>query len=340
MGSIIFPKVGAAMLKNPRRLLGVASAMDNNLMAVVPMLGDPRFWLYALSMVDLGEISGSGPIPYVNEGQIRELRIPFPSLETQRCIADFLDAETARVDWLIQLRTRQIALVGERCGSALDHEFRNPNYRRTRLKYLLEMKPRYGVLVPVFVDEGVNFIRVNDLIDLNARTQSLSRIPTGLSSQYSRTVTRSGDVLLSVVGEMRRVAIIRPALAGANVARAVALLRVNRGVAPELIASWLATPDFLRQSADATGSDTAQPTLGMEDLANFTLSWPDSPQEQKRLLDVTTHIQNFQNEFERVMRKQQRLLAERRQALITAAVTGQFDVSTASGRNVTDGITV
>ncbi|WGP13716.1 hypothetical protein [Streptomyces sp. SH5] len=33
-----------------------------------------------------------------------------------------------------------------------------------------------------------------------------------------------------------------------------------------------------------------------------------------------------------------RLLAERRQALITAAVTGQFDVSTASGRNVTDGV--
>jgi type I restriction enzyme S subunit len=32
------------------------------------------------------------------------------------------------------------------------------------------------------------------------------------------------------------------------------------------------------------------------------------------------------------------LLKERRQALITAAVTGQFDVSTASGRNVTDGV--
>jgi type I restriction enzyme S subunit len=34
----------------------------------------------------------------------------------------------------------------------------------------------------------------------------------------------------------------------------------------------------------------------------------------------------------------QKRLSERRQALITAAVTGQFDVSTASGRNVTDGV--
>jgi type I restriction enzyme S subunit len=34
------------------------------------------------------------------------------------------------------------------------------------------------------------------------------------------------------------------------------------------------------------------------------------------------------------------LQAERRQALITAAVTGQFDVSTASGRNVIEGVAV
>ena len=39
------------------------------------------------------------------------------------------------------------------------------------------------------------------------------------------------------------------------------------------------------------------------------------------------------------MRQQLALLRERRQALITAAVTGQFDVSTASGRNVTEGVT-
>ncbi|RDD89791.1 hypothetical protein DVZ84_07040 [Streptomyces parvulus] len=43
---------------------------------------------------------------------------------------------------------------------------------------------------------------------------------------------------------------------------------------------------------------------------------------------------------QRLFRQRQlALLAERRQALITAAVTGQFDVTTASGRNVTDGVT-
>lgn len=39
-----------------------------------------------------------------------------------------------------------------------------------------------------------------------------------------------------------------------------------------------------------------------------------------------------------VIERSAALAAERRQALITAAVTGQFDVSSASGRGVTDGV--
>ncbi len=35
-----------------------------------------------------------------------------------------------------------------------------------------------------------------------------------------------------------------------------------------------------------------------------------------------------------------KLLDERRISLVTAAVTGKFDVSTASGRNVTTGISI
>jgi type I restriction enzyme S subunit len=40
------------------------------------------------------------------------------------------------------------------------------------------------------------------------------------------------------------------------------------------------------------------------------------------------------------MTRQAGLPNERRQALITAAVTGQFDVSTAGGRSVTEGAAV
>ncbi|WP_324614063.1 restriction endonuclease subunit S [Streptomyces sp. NRRL F-5122] len=269
---------------------------------------------------------------------LESIRIPLPPLEEQRRIADFLDAETARIDRLTHLRSRQAKLLEERLGLALDNAFENVAYEPTRLKHLLAVKPRYGVLVPQFSDSGVRFIRVNDLLDLAGRADSLAKIPDELSSQYARTVTRPGDVLLSVVGTMGRSAVVPPQLAGANVARAVASLRTRQGVSPELLATWLTTPSFLRQASDVTGSDTAQPTLGMEDLSNFRLSWPVDERGRDELLLITSTIRRHQRELTRVLEAQRRVLAERRQALIAAAVTGQFDVSTASGRTVTDGV--
>jgi type I restriction enzyme S subunit len=53
-----------------------------------------------------------------------------------------------------------------------------------------------------------------------------------------------------------------------------------------------------------------------------------------QLQSQVSQVERLQGELSR----QRALIAERRQALITAAVTGQFDVSTASGRNVTDGV--
>ncbi|MEU5594508.1 restriction endonuclease subunit S [Streptomyces sp. NPDC020298] len=265
--------------------------------------------------------------------------LPAPPLEEQRRIADFLDAETTRIDRLTQLRSRQAGLLEERFTLALDRAFENSTHEPTRLKYLLAVKPRYGVLVPQFSDSGVRFIRVNDLLDLAGRADSLAKIPDALSSQYARTVTRPGDVLLSVVGTMGRSTVVPPQLAGANVARAVASLRTRQGVSPELLATWLTTPSFLRQASDVTGSDTAQPTLGMEDLSNFRLSWPVDERGRDELLLITSTIRRQQGKLTGVLEAQRRALAERRQALITAAVTGQFDVTTASGRNVTDGVT-
>ncbi|MDL2082198.1 hypothetical protein QNN03_37915 [Streptomyces sp. GXMU-J15] len=55
-----------------------------------------------------------------------------------------------------------------------------------------------------------------------------------------------------------------------------------------------------------------------------------------RLLDIRVGALDL---LHRKLDRQEQLLTERRQALITAAVTGQFDVTTASGRNVTDGVT-
>jgi type I restriction enzyme, S subunit len=261
-----------------------------------------------------------------SSGKIRDFRIPCVDLDEQRRIADFLDAETARIDQLRLLRSAQIVQLDQR-----EREWRRYLFEqsrtgiRLRVKHLLRSKPRYGVLVPEFVDEGIPFIRVNNISDLRS-LDGLPMIPESLSKQYSRTVTTIGDVLLSVVGSMGKASVVTKALVGANTARAVAVLRLRKEHSPSLFASWIGTAEFERQALLSTGADSAQPTLGMEDLANFSLRWPSDESEEKLM---TKSVEEYHLEVEAAraaFTRQIALLVERRQALITAAVTGGITV--------------
>lgn len=293
---------------------------------------DPRFLLHSLRGMapDLKRIATGSTHKTIYMPDIEQLRVPLPPLEEQRRISDFLDAETARIDKLVALRLRQRDVIRSRQRTHTERVMGEcASGEWTRVKYLLRVRPRYGVLVPVFEDAGIPFIRVNDLLDLEGRAGGLAQIPVALSNQYARTITRQGDVLLSVVGTLGRAAVVPEELVGANIARAVCSIRLRPDVDPGLFVAWIATSEFERQALLATGSDSAQPTLGMEDLSNFAIRWPTDTREQASVAGQVREGQQIHTDLVRRTDRQLALLAERRQALITAAVTGQLDVTTA-----------
>jgi type I restriction enzyme S subunit len=270
--------------------------------------------------------------PAINASEVTDIHVDLPLLDEQRRIADFLDTETARLDRLIDLRKRQATAVVDRTQRELDDLFVTSNARRTRLKYLLRQRISYGVLVPRFVDVGgVRLIRVNDLANLPSRADGLSQIERIQSLEYGRTVVAAGDLLISVVGTVGRAALVLHSAAGANLARAVARLQPVHGVDSMLLWQWTQSADFKRQITLVTEGDTAQPTLNVGDLSNFSLALPT---DRHALASLTTRAGlaiRVRDDLIAACTKQASLLAERRQALITAAVTGQLDLTTARG---------
>ncbi|WP_079055732.1 restriction endonuclease subunit S [Streptomyces caeruleatus] len=303
---------------------------------------EPRFLLHALRGMapDLKRVATGSTHKTIYMPGIEQLRVPLPPLEEQRRIADFLDEETTRIDQIVVHREQQRQLLQSRQEASIRHLFQEANTFRTKLKFLLTSRPRYGVLVPKFEEGGVKFVRVNDLLDLPGRAQNLTTIAPEVSAQHPTTLVRAGDVLVSVVGTLGRAAVAPHSIAGANVNRAVAVLRPKANVNRQLLAAWINAADFQEQALLATGNDSAQRTLGMEDMANFSLQWPSDEASQTELAHMVLRSTEFTQRLECTLRRQITTLTERRQALITAAVTGQFDVSTASGRNVTEGVTV
>jgi type I restriction enzyme S subunit len=334
-GDILLAKDGNTLgIVNVVRTVPHPATVNGSIAVLRPFGVEAGYLRYVIaSGVTQGRINsvkdGMG-VPHLFQWDIKRLAVPLPPVEEQHRIADFLDAETARIDRLVSLRTAQVSSSVERERSALDAIFKKAgNENSTRLKYLFATRPRYGVLVPKFSEQGIRFIRVNDLLNLEDRFDSLNMIPPSLSAQYPRTVVRTGDLLISVVGTLGRSTVASSRAAGANIARAVCSVRVLPDVEVELVQAWLGTSSFHRQASIATSTDTAQPTLGMEDLGNFELPWPADKGTRQQMLNSISTMRDATRTLRHCVDRQLALLAERRQALITAAVTGQFDVTTA-----------
>ncbi|MDX3077506.1 hypothetical protein [Streptomyces sp. MI02-7b] len=330
--------------------------MDNNLMAVVPQVGDPRFWVYALSIIDLGELAGSSPLPFVNEAQIRDLRVSFPGECEQRHIADFLDAETARIDRLCDLRAQQIELLreasfrriydavrgshveGARKDSGLEWLGTVPaawrvgsvsHYFEVELGKMLNQERAHGDhLRPYLRVANVQWDRI-DVSNL-----SMMDFPPEEQVRYR---LRPGDLLVNEGGSWPgRAAVWDGEVPEIYYQKALHRIRSHGAELPRWLYYCIVVAERLKVF-QVQGNTSTMTHLTREQLRPQRFPFPD-PGIQRELVDQLDRAASRDLEVGQLLESQLALLAERRQALITAAVTGQFDVSTASGRNVTDGV--
>lgn len=102
-------------------VLGVKATWNQAIIGLNPLAGraDSRFVSYWLEHLrpNILELTRSSTQDNLNATQVANLPFPYLSLNAQRAIADFLDAETARIDTLIARKRRLVALLEER----IDH---------------------------------------------------------------------------------------------------------------------------------------------------------------------------------------------------------------------------
>lgn len=114
--TIVFAKVGAALLLNRFRFLGQDSCIDNNMMGLIldNNRTDKRFMLHRLALVDFSQVANPGAVPSLNAEQVAEHEVLLPPLPVQRAIADYLDRETAQIDALVAVKERLLTLLAEK----------------------------------------------------------------------------------------------------------------------------------------------------------------------------------------------------------------------------------
>ena len=94
-GTIIFPKIGATMNTNKKRILTKPSCYDNNVMGQIAKSVNDRFLYYFFSQYKLIDFAkGTGAVPSLDTNRLKKLLIPIPPLPVQENIVRVLDTFT------------------------------------------------------------------------------------------------------------------------------------------------------------------------------------------------------------------------------------------------------
>ena len=89
-GTIVFPKVGAAIATNKKRVLTAPTIIDNNMAGVtVTAVGkcDRRFLHCWFESVDLFEFANVSAVPSITGSRLKRALIPLPAKAEQQAIA-------------------------------------------------------------------------------------------------------------------------------------------------------------------------------------------------------------------------------------------------------------
>ncbi|MFD0032106.1 restriction endonuclease subunit S [Streptomyces sp. NPDC127172] len=290
----------------------------------------------------------------IDNDWLRSLRVFLPPTDEQRRIADFLDAETARIDALSRTQKRLLSVLAERrtagvaetvSGGGLHKRRKSTlawlesipaSWQEVRVGLLAQMgsghtpsrsRPDWWTdcLIPWITTGEVKQVRDDRIEDLYETREKISEL--GMENS-SAELHPKGTVFLC-----RTASAGYSGVMGRDMATSQDFVTWTCG--PRLNPYYLLwclramRPDLLGRLA----MGSTHKTIYVPDLQMLRIPLPPLKEQE----NIVAKIRKDNAEIDVLVdkaRRQGELLQERRQALITAAVTGQFDVSTASGRGV------
>lgn len=300
---------------------------------------DPRFLYYACrsnTFIDEVVARSTGvSYPAINASDLAAIKIPLMSLADQRRVADFLDVQVDLLDSAASLRREQRALVAEKehaqLGQLIDEAFATGSIPLKRLSRGIEQgsSPQCDA-TPAEGDEwGV--LKLSAVKRGRFKAEENKRIPDGVAPVEAYEV-KDGDLLVTrantpqLVGD---VAVARDVPAHRQLCDLIYRVRLDDDVVPEFVAATLLSPRLRTLiPALARGSSASMIKLRGEDILGLPIPAV-SPGQQRGLVAQHRVLSERNDRLVALLDESLGLLRERKQALITAAVSGAIDVTTA-----------
>jgi type I restriction enzyme S subunit len=295
-----------------------------------------------------GSAQGNVRTPRINIEDFGEITLALPPLDEQRGIADFLDAETARIGALVGKKRSLIERLDERFEAEIFFAVTRgldsgAETKWVHIPWIRQLPVHWGL--PAV---GANYdVQLGKMLSPSA-TEGPTRFPylRNVNVQWDRIVLddllemhfdeneqrrlelRSGDLLVCEGGEVGRAAVWQGELDACFFQKAIHRVRERRDGNTRFLMYCLRAA--AKQGVFAVeGNQSTIVHLTAEQLRIHRFPWPPLAEQQ----EIVARLDDRKGKHDALVSQLERqvaLLRERRQALVTAAVSGQLSIAKAA----------
>lgn len=263
----------------------------------------------------------------IDNDEYRVLPVVLPALDEQMAIADYLDRETASIDQLITEQLRLVEMLRGRRADLISHAVLDSTSNRTQLRRLVDVIDCAHVTADL-VDDDRRF-PVASIRECQGATVDLSSCNYTTAEFFDRLragerAPRDGDLLFVRNVSVGLISVVAPDLPEFAIGQETVLLRRTSDIDPAFLRYALVGAEARHAIEGAMIGSTFRRinVSAIRSLPVATLPLEDQRRIAAYLDEQTAKIDEMIVETERFIE----LARERRDALITAAVTGQIDV--------------
>jgi len=230
----------------------------------------------------LADYSSGSTAKGIQRRKFEQLQVALPSLREQCAIAAALSDMDTLLDGLDRLIAKKRDIKQAALQQLLTGRTRLPGFSGAwevvRMRHVLDQNATYGIVTAgAFVRNGVKMLRSGDIVDGWINTD-LPMVTREKAEEYRRTQLLKDDVVIALVGYPGASAKIPDELVGANISRAVGLLRTNERVAADYLVCFLNAPDG-RRMVLAPSAGSAQQVVNLAALNKLEFRIPPLPEQ-------------------------------------------------------------
>jgi len=264
----------------------------------------------------------------IRQAELKRVAMPVPPLPEQQRIVGILDEAFEGIARAKANAEKNLLNARALFESHLQSVFtqRGKGWEEKPLAELCDSSRviTYGVIkLGEEVPDGIPCLRTSNVRWLRIETDGMKRIAPALSSEYSRTILKGGEVLVNVRGTLGGVAVAAPEMAGWNVSREVAVVPVNSSRVNPTFLSYLIGSGTSQHWLGSVKKGAAYVGINIEDLRLLPVSAP----ALNKQLEVVRHLESLEEETQRLEAIYQQKLAaldEFKKSLLRQAFTGQL----------------